>query len=317
MGESSARPSVRMPPLQINEVHRLFQGIRSRHGRYNLNTTKALRPYDIYISLSGGRELGASYQRWFQNTGPPTTTTRCMHVFLDPVSVQNRCERARGIASNRSHDVMRLTAAPWPRVELKTTPRIHYKGSSASDSIGPVALHQMEDEEAWTLTWAQKKQLYGKLGLMAVGGRGDVVDDGPDDADETIDEAGASSLIPSRRTDDTKELAFFHALPSTFWDEVVHDYQLGAILDIAVGDGSLALTAVRNRITYTGFAFTDYHKEMVMARLLDLLSAGALKAGDKWYDPNPAKTLTSASKTKNKRQDCDTEDGPPRRNKQR
>ena len=213
MGESSARPSVRVPPLQINEVHRLREGIRSRHDRHN--TTKALRPYDICINFSGGRELGAPYQRWFQNTGPPPPTTRRMRVFSDPVSVQNRCERARGIASNRSRDVMRLTAAPWPTVELKTTPRIHYKGSSASDSIGPVALHQMEDEEAWTLTWAQKKQLYGKLGLMVVGGRGDVVDDGPDDADETIDEAGASSHIPSRRTDDTKALAFFHALPST------------------------------------------------------------------------------------------------------
>ena len=31
MGESSAWPSVRMPPLQINEVRRLFEGIRSRH----------------------------------------------------------------------------------------------------------------------------------------------------------------------------------------------------------------------------------------------------------------------------------------------
>ncbi|MFM7983412.1 MAG: hypothetical protein ACKPKO_29220, partial [Candidatus Fonsibacter sp.] len=46
------------------------------------------------------------------------------------------------------------------------------------------------------------------------------------------------------------------------WDEVIHDYQLGAILDVAVGDGSLALTTVRNRITYTGFAFTDKHSSL-------------------------------------------------------
>ncbi|MFM7979377.1 MAG: hypothetical protein ACKPKO_08690, partial [Candidatus Fonsibacter sp.] len=65
-----------------------------------------------------------------------------------------------------------------------------------------------------------------------------------------------------------------------------HYYQLRAILDIAVGDGSLALTAARNRITYTGFAFTVYHRDMVMARLIDLLCAGALKVGHKWYDPN-------------------------------
>ena len=34
MGEASARPSVRMPPLQNNEAHRLFEGIRSRHDRH-------------------------------------------------------------------------------------------------------------------------------------------------------------------------------------------------------------------------------------------------------------------------------------------
>ncbi|MFM7984464.1 MAG: hypothetical protein ACKPKO_34575, partial [Candidatus Fonsibacter sp.] len=81
--------------------------------------------------------------------------------------------------------------------------------------------------------------------------------------------------------------------------EVLHDYQIGAILDIAVRDRSLALTRVRDRITYTGFAFTDERRDIVMARLLDLLCAGALKARDKWYDPNLVKTLVSASINKN------------------
>ena len=162
---------------------------------------------------------------------------------------------------------------------------------------------------------SERNNSTAKFGLVAVGRRGNVADDGPDDAAETIDKTGASSHIPSRRADDAKELAFCHALPSMCWDEVAHDYQLGAILDIAMGDGSLALTAVRNRITYMGFAFTDYHKEVVMARLLDLLHAGALKAGDKWYDPNLCKTLMSASK--NKRQDGDEEDGAPTKKRQR
>ena len=147
MGESSARPSVRMPPLQIMEVHKLFECIRSRHDRSS-ETTKVLHPYDLYISIAGGRDLGSQYQRWFASTGPPTPVTRCVHVLLDPVSVQNRCEKVRGIASNRSHDVMRLTAAPWPKQDLKTAPRLHYRGTSASDSIGPVALNQIEYEEA-------------------------------------------------------------------------------------------------------------------------------------------------------------------------
>ena len=68
---------------------------------------------------------------------------------------------------------------------------------------------------------------------------GDVIDDEAEDDDLTTAEP------PQRRTDDTEELAFYHALPSKLWEEVRHDFQLGAILDIAAGDGSLALTAVR------------------------------------------------------------------------
>ena len=77
MGESSARPSARMPLLQLMEVHRLFKCIRSRHERHN-NRTKAPHPYDLCINLSGGRELGAQYKRWFQTTGPPTPMARSM-----------------------------------------------------------------------------------------------------------------------------------------------------------------------------------------------------------------------------------------------
>ena len=61
-------------------------------------------------------------------------------------------------------------------------------------------------------------------------------------------------------------------------------------MDIAMGDGALALAAVRNRITYTGFAYTVYRQELVMARLFALVSASALQATDKRYDPNLAKT---------------------------
>jgi hypothetical protein len=87
-------------------------------------------------------------------------------------------------------------------------------------------------------------------------------------------------------------------LPSKFWEEVVHDVQLGAILDIAAGDGSLTLTAVRHRLPYTGIVFTTHHRDLMKARLLEILSAGALTAGDKWYEPSLVKTLVAAAKKK-------------------
>ena len=55
----------------------------------------------------------------------------------------------------------------------------------------------------------------------------------------------------------------------------MHDYQLGAILDVAAGDGSLALAAVRHRLPYTGIVFTTCHRDLTMARLLGVLPAGA------------------------------------------
>ena len=89
--------------------------------------------------------------------------------------------------------------------------------------------------------------------------------------------------------------------PEKIWEEVVHDFQLGAILDIAAGDGSLALTAVRHRLPYTGIVFTTHHRDLMKARLLEILSAGALTAGDKWYEPSLVKTLVAAAKKKNKK----------------
>ena len=42
-------------------------------------------------------------------------------------------------------------------------------------------LGQQGDDETWVLTWAQKKSLFGTRGLIAAGGRGDVIDDDADD----------------------------------------------------------------------------------------------------------------------------------------
>ena len=95
------------------------------------------------------------------------------------------------------------------------------------------------------MTWAQKKSLYGTRGLIAASGRGDVIDDDADDVDQ------ATADPPQRRADDTDELAFYHALPSKLSEEVVHASHLGAILDVAAGDGSLAFTAVCHRLPYT------------------------------------------------------------------
>ena len=155
LGEASARPAVRMPPVSIDTVHKLLSGVWSRHGE--LAKLKKLHPFDLYITLAGGRELGSRFYTWFNQKGPPATHSRNVHVFLAPQSSQDRYSRVKGVASNKTHDIMRLTAAPWPKKDLITTTRKHYAGTSAADSLGPVTLRAVDDEESWVLTWAEKK----------------------------------------------------------------------------------------------------------------------------------------------------------------
>ncbi|MFM7978482.1 MAG: hypothetical protein ACKPKO_04125, partial [Candidatus Fonsibacter sp.] len=64
----------------------------------------------------------------------------------------------------------RLTAAPWPKQVLNTALGLRYRGTIASDGIGPVALNQVDDEEAWALTWGQKKVLFRKKPTLLLRG---------------------------------------------------------------------------------------------------------------------------------------------------
>ena len=103
--------------------------------------------------------MGSAYQQLFVNLGPPAPVTRLIHVYLDPESVEaRRRRRVCGIASIKTHDTLRVTAAPWPEKDLsQSTPRLHYRGTSDSDSIGDVELGQQGGDETLVLTWAQKK----------------------------------------------------------------------------------------------------------------------------------------------------------------
>ena len=70
------------------------------------------------------------------------------------------------------------------------------------------------------------------------------MDDGPDEADEMDDEAAAALHTPSW-TDDTNELVVYNAFPSTFWGEVAHDDQLGAILGVDVAPSQILVVHVQ------------------------------------------------------------------------
>ena len=76
--------------------------------------------------------------------------------------------------------------------------------------IGPIIMPPTES--LWQRTWAVKTDIFTAANLIAVGGR-------LDDEDET-----PATEKTKPRDKNTVEPVFFHALPFTFWDEI-----LGAI----------------------------------------------------------------------------------------
>ena len=119
--------------------------------------------------------------------------------------------------------------------------------------IGPIIMPPTES--LWQRTWAVKKDIFTAANLIAVGGR-------LDDEDET-----PATEKTKPRDKNTVEPVFFHALPSTFWDETLGAIPLMGVIDMCPGDGSLALAAFKRGICYTGLCMPDMHKNQLNAYL--------------------------------------------------
>ena len=50
-------------------------------------------------------------------------------------------------------------------------------------------------------------------------------------------------------------------------EEIFHDYNVSAMLDLNVGDGKTAMVAIRRNASLVGIAFNEYHKDQLYLRL--------------------------------------------------
>ena len=81
-------------------------------------------------------------------------------------------------------------------------------------------------------------------------------------------------------------------MPQLFWQEVLFDFKVGAVVDLTPADGLLAQAALHTRIPYTGLVFTPKHADELLQRLQSSLIAGATREGDPWYDPHLVEAIT-------------------------
>jgi hypothetical protein len=135
--------------------------------------------------------------------------------------------------------------------------------------------------------------MYGKSGLIPVGGK--VL--GEDDIESDTEEPGTPTPPPPPRNAGTSEPVAWHSMPELVWQEILFDFKVGAVIDLTLADGQLAQAALQARIPYTGLVFTRRHADELLQKLQSFVLAGATREGDTWYDPRLVESLT-ASKPK-------------------
>ena len=150
--------------------------------------------------------------------------------------------------------------------------RKHYAGTTSSDTI--MGVDAADPDKDWTMSWADKKALYGKKNLIAVGGKTKGAH--PDD-------------VVERKTDSTQVPVTHHGMPPAWYDEIIHMFYCKAIVDLTPLDAKFAWQAVINRVGYVGIAFTEEHKTMLYKRLVELMKIEMCQTGSKLYNAMYAK----------------------------
>ena len=113
-------------------------------------------------------EVAASWTAWRRTSSAKTYVTKTVHIYLDPDSVTKRMDRVRGVAVHNVHATMHIITSQWPK-GLRSKSRHHYSGSTATNGLGPVVLPDIPS--LWHVLWPVKKCMYGKSGMIRVGGK--------------------------------------------------------------------------------------------------------------------------------------------------
>ena len=198
-----------------------------------------------------------------------------LQIAITEASLAARRKFVRGTASIRQ--LQNAHVVSHRKVCLPERPRINYPGTNSGDLIQGVDLPPLDKE--WHLTVGQKKKLFGKKNLIAVGGKTAGAD--PNDEKE-------------RRVDSKLEPVSYQSLPEELLGELCHTFFVKLVIDLTPLDAKFAWYCLKNRIAYIGLTFTDDHTMLLEERLLELLKASCMQEGSGFYQPMDAKAMSSS-----------------------
>ena len=237
----------------------MLEAVRGRRGAED-----ALPDGDLYMFLDGGRGI---MDRMASHFISKTYVSKTIHLHLEPGSVTKRLEQVRGAAVHNTHETMNICASQWPK-SLRSRSRRRYSGSTATHGLGPIVLPDVSS--LWHVLRPVKEDMYGKRGLIPVGGRAP----GEDATESETEEPGTPTPPHPPPSAGTSEPVAWHSMPELFWHEILCDFRVGAVIDLTPGDGPLAGAALHARIPYTGLVFARRHADELLRRLQSLVIAG-------------------------------------------
>ena len=110
--------------------------------------------------------------------------------------------------------------------------------------------------------------MLGKKHLIAVGGKTEVADN---DA-------------PTKKTDTTLVPVAYNPMPEKWYDELIHMFFARLIIDLSATDAKFAWVALQNHVGYIGIAYTDDHKQKIIARLVELMKVAMADTRSRVYN---------------------------------
>jgi len=203
------------------------------------------------------------------------TVARLMLAY-DEGSLSDRKERTRGFATVDQLETVYIVTKAGLQAEKRD--RLKFQGTSAGSLLGPVVLPTHAC--LWNETFARKKDLLGPA-RVAVGGRtpGSGVD------------VGEKGVVTKREPDDM-EPVFFHSKGEDVYAELLH--MLGGrrfikcVIDLTVGDGSMAHLCAVQKIPFIGYGFTDFHVTFLRKHTEVLVWKDFKEEGHRNYKPSLA-----------------------------
>ena len=309
-GESTTRPDLRTTPLRDALYQRLVSAVLTARNANGANpsaessegeSVSKLASGEIAILFDGGKKGNASRliapwkgtKKSKDTSADPvddnvdddddeegghaakSTVPSMLHLMISSESLMARKKKVRGstlsLKQLESAHVVAHTKISLPERSWK-----FYPGTNQGDSLVGVNLPALDSELVWSLAWSDKKRLYGKKHLIAVGGK-------------TEGTAGSASV--AKRTDATIEPVCFHPYPKEVYEALIIGFFMKIVFDLSPPDGMFAWACLLNRVAYIGITYTEAHSELLEQRLLDLMKIHMALPSCPLYNPSYAAAI--------------------------